>query len=146
VEQLMLHVGGLMADNAIGDYKDGREKALERVHALKPSYEPGSRFVYSDVGFIVLGELVAKLGGMPLDEFAAKHVFTPLGMNETGFRPPENLRPRIAPTEKAGDGWLRGEVHDPRARAMGGVAGHAGLFAPAVDLVRYARMMLHGGE
>jgi CubicO group peptidase (beta-lactamase class C family) len=83
---------------------------------------------------------------MPLDEFAAKHVFAPLGMSETGFRPAEKLRGRIAPTEKVGDGWLRGEVHDPRARAMGGVAGHAGVFSTADDLVKFARMMLRGGE
>src|SRR5262249_22053814 len=87
VEHLLLHTSGLTADNAIADYADGREKALERVAALKLEAPPGTRFRYSDVGFIVLGHLVEKLGGMPVDQFAKKHVFGPLEMADTGYRP-----------------------------------------------------------
>jgi uncharacterized protein YbbC (DUF1343 family) len=146
VEQLLLHTGGLEADDPLSDYQDGRDKALERVYQLKPVAEPGSRFVYSDVGYIVLGELVAHVAGEPLDEFARKNIFAPLGMSDTGFRPPDKRKERAAPTERRGDHWMQGEVHDPRAYALGGVAGHAGLFSTADDLVIYARMLLHGGE
>src|SRR5262249_46203050 len=146
VEQLLLHTSGLIADNALADYRDGRDKALERVYQLKPTVEPGSKFIYSDVGFIVLGELVEKLGGEPLDVFARKHVFEPLGMKETGFKPGEKLKERAAPTERRDVKWMAGEVHDPRAYLLGGVAGHAGLFSTADDLAVYARMILGGGD
>jgi uncharacterized protein YbbC (DUF1343 family) len=146
VEQLLLHVGGLEADDPLSDYQDGRDRALERVYQLKPVAEPGSRFIYSDVSYIVLGELVAHVAGEPLNEFARKHIFTPLGMADTGFRPSDKLKERAAPTERRGDHWMQGEVHDPRSYALGGVAGHAGLFSTADDLAIYARMILHGGE
>jgi CubicO group peptidase (beta-lactamase class C family) len=146
VEQLLLHTGGLIADNAEADYRDGREKALERVHALTPAAEPGDRFTYSDVGFIVLGELVEAVSGTSLDAFARKNVFAPLGMNETGFRPDGPLKERAAPTEKRDGRWLVGEVHDPRSARLGGVAGHAGLFATADDLAVFAQMLLNGGS
>ncbi len=146
VEQLLLHTGGLIADNAEADYKDGKVKALEKVFALTPTNVPGDRFVYSDVGFIVLGELVEKLSGSTLDAFAQKHVFTPLGMNETSFLPGEKLRARSAPTEKRDGEWMMGEVHDPRAFRLGGVAGHAGLFGTADDLAVFAQMLLDSGS
>src|SRR6516165_3262966 len=97
VEHLLLHASGLIADNPEADYRDGRDKALERVHALTPKAAPGERFIYSDMGFIVLGELVEKLSGTSLDAFAQKHVFAPLGMNETAFRPGDKLKGRAAP-------------------------------------------------
>jgi CubicO group peptidase (beta-lactamase class C family) len=146
VEHLLLHTSGLIADNALADYADGRAKALARVAALKLQSEPGERFVYSDVGFIVLGELVERLGGMPVDKFAKKHVFEPLKMTDTGFNPPETLRKRVAPTGLRDGKTILGEVHDPRAFKMGGVAGHAGLFSTADDMARYCRMLLRGGE
>ncbi len=146
VEHLLLHTGGLIADNPEADYLDGRDKALERVYQLKPVAEPGERFIYSDVGFIVLGELVGKVDGVPLDEFARKNIFEPLAMHDTGFRPDAKLRERAAPTEKRDGEWWPGEVHDPRAFRLGGVAGHAGLFSTADDLALYARMLLGGGE
>lgn len=146
IEHCLLHVSGLTADNAIADYADGREKALERVAALKLEAPPGTRFKYSDVGFIVLGELVEKIGGMPVDQFAAKHVFRPLKMKDTTFKPGWNLMPRMAPTGKRGGNVIFGAVHDPRSFAMGGVAGHAGLFSTADDTARYCRMLLRGGE
>jgi CubicO group peptidase (beta-lactamase class C family) len=146
VEQLLLHTSGLIADNPEADYADGREKALQRIYALTPKAAPGERFIYSDVGFIVLGELVEKLAGTSLDAFATKHIFSPLGMNETAFRPGDRLRERAAPTVQRSGRWLKGEVHDPRAAALGGVAGHAGLFSTADDLAVFAQMILDGGE
>jgi serine-type D-Ala-D-Ala carboxypeptidase len=145
IEQLLLHTSGLVADNDVKDYADGKERALERIAQLTPASEPGAKFVYSDVGYIVLGELVELISGKPLDEFAAENIFKPLSMKETTFRPAQDLRDRAAPTQKRDDRWLRGEVHDPRAHALGGVAGHAGLFSTADDLVLYAQMLLHHG-
>ncbi len=119
---------------------------LARVAALKLETPAGTRFRYSDVGFIVLGELVERLGGMPLDQFAKKHVFDPLRMVDTGFRPGDDLKKRVAPTSKRDGKLIVGEVHDPRSFALGGVAGHAGLFSSADDVARYCRMLLRGGE
>ncbi|HZY86039.1 MAG TPA: serine hydrolase, partial [Gemmataceae bacterium] len=146
VEQLLLHTSGLIADNPVAEYKDGRKMALERVCRLHPVAGPGKRFVYSDVNYIVLGELVEKLGGEPLDVFARKHIFEPLGMKETSFRPGPALAGRAAPTERRDGRWMRGEVHDPRAFLLGGVAGHAGLFSTADDLAVFAQMILNGGS
>ena len=145
VEQLLLHTSGLIADNPVADYKDGRARAMERIYRLSPVTEPGRRFLYSDVNFIVLGALVEKLGGEPLDVFARKHIFAPLGMKETTFRPGQALAGRAAPTERREGRWTVGEVHDPRAYLLGGVAGHAGLFSTADDLAVFAQMMLDGG-
>ena len=145
VEHLLLHTGGLIADNPLEDYRDGRTKALERICQLKPLAEPGKQFKYSDVGYIVLGELVERVGGEALDVYARKHLFEPLGLRETGFRPNKELAKRAASTEKRGDNWLRGEVHDPRAHLLGGVAGHAGLFSTADDLAVFAQMLLNEG-
>ncbi len=146
VEQLLLHTSGLEADNPLTDYQGGREKALDRIYALKLEAEPGSRFRYSDLNYIVLGELVGRVAGVPLDRFAQEHIFAPLGMDDTAFLPGERLRARAAATERREGRWMVGEVHDPRAYALGGVAGHAGLFSTADDLARYARMLLRGGE
>ncbi|HKB37016.1 MAG TPA: exo-beta-N-acetylmuramidase NamZ domain-containing protein, partial [Gemmataceae bacterium] len=146
VEQLLTHTSGLLADNPVTDYLDGHDKALERIYQLNLTAEPGTRFIYSDVNFIVLGELVGKLAGIPLDEFSAKNVFVPLGMKETGFRPGDKLKERAAPTEARDGRFQPGVVHDPRSFHLGGVAGHAGLFSTAGDLALYARMILNGGE
>jgi len=146
IEHLLLHTSGFVADNPLADYQDGRAKALERLHALKPLTPPGTKFVYSDVGFLLLGEIVEKAGGMTLDQFTKQHIFTPLGMTETGFRPEGDLKKRAAPTEQREGRWMQGEVHDPRAYLLGGVAGHAGLFSTADDLAIYARMLLNRGR
>jgi uncharacterized protein YbbC (DUF1343 family) len=146
VEHLLLHRGGLTPDNAAKDYEDGPEKAWERICDLPVLSKPGERFSYSDVGFIVLGKLVEKVSGKTLDGFATEEVFKPLGMKDTGYKPAAELKPRIAPTEKRKGEWIRGEVHDPRAYLMGGVAGHAGLFSTAQDLARFCRMILNKGE
>jgi CubicO group peptidase (beta-lactamase class C family) len=144
IEQVLLHTSGLIADNPEADYRDGKERALERICDLHLVADPGTRFIYSDVGYIVLGELVKRISGCPLDEFAGKNIFAPLGMKETAFRPNDLLRKRCAPTEQRDGGWIRGEVHDPRAHRLGGVAGHAGLFSTADDLASYAQMILGG--
>jgi CubicO group peptidase (beta-lactamase class C family) len=102
--------------------------------------------VYSDVGYLLLGAVVEKVSGMPLEQFAAQRIFAPLGMKETGYRPQKSLRDRAAPTQQRQGKWLQGEVHDPRAHLLGGVAGHAGLFATADDLAIFARMLLNGGR
>jgi uncharacterized protein YbbC (DUF1343 family)/CubicO group peptidase (beta-lactamase class C family) len=146
VEHLMTHTSGLTADNALADYKGGKADAMKRIAALPLEAEPGARFKYSDVGFIVLGELIERISDKPLDEFAHTQVFEPLGLKDSGFRPAEALKGRIAPTGERNSRWLVGAVHDPRSAAMGGVAGHAGLFSTADDLARFARMLLRGGE
>ncbi|MHB1425552.1 MAG: serine hydrolase domain-containing protein [Gemmataceae bacterium] len=146
LEHLLLHTSGFLADNPVEDYQDGRAKALERIYRLRPRAEPGQQFIYSDVNFIVLGELVECLSGEALDVFARKHIFAPLGLRETTFRPDKALAARAAPTEKRGDHWMRGEVHDPRAYLLGGVAGHAGLFSTADEVAVFAQMILNGGS
>lgn len=146
VFQLLTHQGGLTPDNALQDYQDGAEKAWQRIWALPLTAEPGSRFIYSDVGFIVLGELVKRVSGHSVHEFARQNIYDPLGMSETGYLPEEPLRKRAAVTEQREGRWMCGEVHDPRAYLLGGVAGHAGLFSTAEDLAVYGQMMIQGGQ
>lgn len=145
IEHLLLHNSGLIADNPLADYQQNKEEAFKKIYALTPLAEPGARFIYSDVNFIVLGALVEKLSGQSLHAFSQAQVFQPLGMKDTGFTPPATLRDRIAPAELRDGEWMRGQVHDPRAHRLGGIAGHAGLFASADDLARYVRMLLNGG-
>ncbi|HEX6987565.1 MAG TPA: serine hydrolase, partial [Planctomycetaceae bacterium] len=142
VAQLLTHTGGLIPDNALRDYEDGPEKAWERICDLSPTAEPGSKFIYTDVGFIALGKLVERLSGKPLNEYAAEVTFGPLGMTETGYLPGDDLKRRAAATDRNGGGWFKGEVHDPRAAKLGGVAGHAGLFSTATDMATYATALL----
>ena len=146
IRQLLTHQGGLIPDNDITDYADGPARAFERIAAAAPQHPPRAAFRYSDVGFIVLGEVVHRVSGNDLREFTAQHVFEPLGMRETGYLPSEALRARAAPTQERDGHWMQGEVHDPRAYALGGVAGHAGLFSTAEDLAIYAQMILGHGE
>ncbi len=159
VRQLLTHTAGFAPDPTDANIPAGwagTDPLLREIYAEPLTAPPGSRFVYSDTGFILLGEIVRCASGVSLDEFVAKEIFVPMGMRETRFLPPANWIPRIAPTEeidltagaKAGSGVgkvLRGTVHDPRARQMGGVAGHAGLFSTADDLALFCRMMLAGG-
>jgi uncharacterized protein YbbC (DUF1343 family)/CubicO group peptidase (beta-lactamase class C family) len=146
IEQLLLHTAGLVADNALADYLAGPSEAWRRICALTPVHRPGERFIYSDVGYIVLGELVRAIDSRPLDQFVRDEIFAPLGMGETMFNPPAELGGRIAPTQRQPGGWLIGRVHDPRAAALGGVAGHAGLFGTANDLAQFCMALLRGGE
>jgi len=142
IADLLLHQGGLIADNALGDYNEDQEANWQRIAALKPIAPPGEKFVYSDVGFLVLGRVVEQVSGQTLDEFCLRHVFLPLAMSETGFVPAEPLRRRAAASEQRNGEWLVGEVHDPRAARLQGVAGHAGLFSTAADLIRYGQALL----
>lgn len=147
VRHLMTHSSGLPAWRPLYKEAEGPEAALALAIATPLDTLPGLRMVYSDLGAIILGELVARVSGQSFESFVRDRVFNPLGMHETMFRPPERLRERIAPTEV--DPWrqrhLRGEVHDENAFALGGVSSHAGLFGTATDLARLARMYLGGG-
>ena len=146
VFDLLTHQSGLLPDNALADYNDGPEKSLERICALKLQAPTGTRLIYSDVNYILLAELVKRISGRSVHEFSRDHIYRPLGMNETGYLPGEELKARAAPTEERDGHWMQGEVHDPRAFKLGGVAGHAGLFSTAEDLAVYAQMMIGGGE
>lgn len=142
VRQLLTHTSGNkpgLATGGLASYEDG----IARAGQNPLGDAPGTLIRYSDINFILLGEIVHRVSGKTLDEYAAAEVFRPLGMKDTGFRPAAELRPRIAPTTRGSE---RGVVHDPTARKMGGVAGHAGLFTTAGDLARFARMLLAGGE
>jgi CubicO group peptidase (beta-lactamase class C family) len=145
VLQLLTHTSGLPADVA-ERRRDARLELPALVYGHALLHPPGERVVYSDLGMIWLGLLVEKLAGVPLDAYAEKCVFTPLGMNATCYRPDPARFPRIAATEycERNRNWLVGEVHDEKAFAMGGVAGHAGLFSTAGDLCRYASFWLYG--
>lgn len=146
IKDLLVHRSGLIPDNAIADYLDGPLKAKERLFALKPTAPLGTKFMYSDVNFMVLGEVIARVSGVPVNTFAREQIFAPLDMTETNYLPSESLRARTAPTEKRSGEWIQGEVHDPRAYRLGGVAGHAGLFGTAADLAKYAADALAGIE
>ncbi|MBX6313716.1 MAG: DUF1343 domain-containing protein [Isosphaeraceae bacterium] len=148
IEQLLRHRSGLIADNPLKDYADGPEKAWERLANLDLVATPGEKFLYSDVNYSILGRVVERLSGRPLDDFAHAEVFEPLGLKDTTFRPLDRgvAQARIAPTEREGGVMLRGVVHDPRSRALGGVAGHAGLFSTADDLAVFVQMLLDGGR
>jgi uncharacterized protein YbbC (DUF1343 family) len=126
---------------------EGKETAYRMAFEVAPERSPGAVFVYSDINFVVLGALVERLSGESLDEYALKHIFEPVGMKETRFVPPHAWEPRIAPTEEdENHHLLRGVVHDPTARRMGGVAGNAGVFSTADDLAIFAQALLDGGR
>jgi uncharacterized protein YbbC (DUF1343 family)/CubicO group peptidase (beta-lactamase class C family) len=147
VRELMTHFSGLPPDLDLKQPWKGRAAAYKMVMEARPDFPPGTRFVYSDINFEALGFLVEKLSGLPLNEYARLHVFEPLGMEDTRFLPPEDWRPRIAPTQYDDQGtMLRGVVHDPTARRMGGVAGHAGLYSTADDLAKFAQELLSGSK
>ncbi|MBN1655596.1 MAG: DUF1343 domain-containing protein [Deltaproteobacteria bacterium] len=146
VRQIMIHSAGLPKVNPLRDYEQGGERALARLLETRPIYTAGAKYLYSDIGYLILGELVRRVSGLSLEVFAERNIFSKLGMEETFFRLPEKLKPRAAPTEQRNDQWIVGEVHDPRAFRLGGVAGNAGLFSTAGDLSRYTRMMLNEGS
>ena len=146
IRHLLTHTGGLIADNSMSDYVDGVDEAFARIYGLKPTAAPGESFTYSDVGFIVLGQVVKAVSGKDVDAFSRDHIFEPLHMTETGYLPNDDLKARAAVTEQRDGHWMQGEVHDPRAFALNGIAGHAGLFSTANNLARYATMMLGGGR
>ncbi|MGA3162336.1 MAG: exo-beta-N-acetylmuramidase NamZ domain-containing protein [Terracidiphilus sp.] len=145
VRELLTHFSGLVEDLDLKTEWKGRDTAYQMVMDQKPVFPPGSRFLYSDINFEALGFLVEKVSGVSLDEYSAKNVFVPLKMNDTRYLPPAAWIQRIAPTEyDESHHMLRGVVHDPTARRMGGVAGHAGLFSTADDLAKYAKDIIFG--
>jgi uncharacterized protein YbbC (DUF1343 family)/CubicO group peptidase (beta-lactamase class C family) len=159
IRHLLTHTSGLRPDLELEAEFSGADEAIRRAVEEVPTAPPGERFIYSDINFFLLGEIVRRVSGERLDRYAKTQIFDPLGMKDTGFMPPESWRPRIAPTERCrplswpcaapGDAsvpFLRGTVHDPTARRMDGVAGHAGLFSTAADLSSFCRMLLGGGR
>ncbi|MFM8175541.1 MAG: exo-beta-N-acetylmuramidase NamZ domain-containing protein [Pirellulaceae bacterium] len=142
IRDLLIHQSGLIPDNALADYQQGPEEAWKKICQLKLVAPVGKEFKYSDVNFIVLGKLVEKISGQSLADYCRKELFLPLGMEETGFLPVDALKLRAAPTEQREERWMRGEVHDPRAYLLGGVAGHAGLFSTARDLSHFSQQVL----
>jgi uncharacterized protein YbbC (DUF1343 family)/CubicO group peptidase (beta-lactamase class C family) len=156
IRHLLTHVSGLRPDVDLHPWT-GYDAAIELASDEVPTAAPGESFVYSDINFFLLGDIVTRITGESLDAYLKRVVFGPLGMKETGFNPPRSLAPRIAPTERCAeqDAWpckrpeampLRGVVHDPTARRMGGIAGHAGLFSTAGDLTRFVRMLVGNGQ
>jgi uncharacterized protein YbbC (DUF1343 family)/CubicO group peptidase (beta-lactamase class C family) len=158
IRHLLTHTSGLRPDLDLVPSWSGDDTAIRMAIAEEPRQRPGYTFRYSDINFELLGEIVRRVSGGPLDVFAAREVFGPVGMHDTGFRRGGETPPgqpagrqrsgsdRIAPTEQTPEGMLRGVVHDPTARRMGGVAGHAGLFTTVHDLTLYCRMLLRGGS
>lgn len=145
VRQLLTHFSGLREDLDLKSSWAGRQTAYEMANEEKLVSPPGSQFRYSDINFIVLGELVERVTAMPLEQYAQAELFVKLGMRNTGYLPPRAWLPKIAPTEyDENNVMLRGIVHDPTARRMGGVAGHAGVFSTADDLAKFAQAMLNG--
>jgi CubicO group peptidase (beta-lactamase class C family) len=147
VRDLITHRSGLPAFKQYFKLNVSADSTLHLFFTTPLDTLPGVRMVYSDIGAILLGKIVERVSGEPLDQYLARHVFLPLGMRDTRYRPDSTSLPRIAPTEK--DPWrgrhLRGEVHDENAYALGQVSGHAGLFSTAHDLDRLARVYLSGG-
>ena len=146
VRQLMTHVSGLRGDIETKTDWRGQQVAIQKACAETLQSTPGTAFRYSDINFFLLGEIVQRVSQTPLEQFVAREIYQPLKMTDTGFLPPAAKLPRIAPTEVVNGKPYRGVVHDPTARKMGGVAGHAGLFTTAADLAQYARMLLNRGS
>jgi beta-N-acetylhexosaminidase len=148
IRNLLLHDSGLPAHRDFYKQAKGHDAVLARVMAEPLVHQPGTQVEYSDLGFIMLGEIVQRLTGVTLDEYAKQHIFAPLGMNASLFNPPRKLWATIAPTENDLDfrkRLMQGEVHDENAWALGGVSGHAGLFSTAGDTAIFAQMILNGG-
>ena len=147
IRQLLTHYSGLAPDLDLDTPWEGKQTAYQLACVLPPETTPGSGFVYSDINFIMLGDLVEKISGETLDAYTAHHIFTPLRMTHTRFLPPAAWRIKIAPTQyDEQEKMLWGVVHDPTARRMGGVAGHAGLFGTGDDLAKFAQTLLDGGD
>lgn len=147
VRMLITHRGGLEAFAALWHTLKGRQQYLAAINSRPLAYQPGTKSVYSDWDYVLMGLIVERISGETLDAFTGRHIFGPLGMTETGFRPDTVAKRHIAPTEiDSARGLVWGSVHDENADAMGGVSGHAGLFSTAHDLAIFARMLLNGGS
>lgn len=146
LEHLLVHTSGLPPGNGRAEHAGTRARAVAEILETPLDRAPGEAYVYSDLGYVLLGEVAGKVSGETLDVFAKKNIFEPLAMRDTMFRPPTNLHSRIAPTTWWKEEMLTGNVHDPLARALGGVAGHAGLFSTAGDLVKFVTALMSKGE
>jgi uncharacterized protein YbbC (DUF1343 family)/CubicO group peptidase (beta-lactamase class C family) len=146
LRELLTHYSGLAPDLKLAHPWSGYPEAMRKIVAERPIRPPGTAYIYSDINFEVLGEIVRRVSGERLDRYCARHIFGPLKMRDTSFRPARYKLYRVAPTEKIGDVIRRGEVNDPTAYRMGGVSGDAGLFSTANDLAIFARMLLNGGS
>jgi uncharacterized protein YbbC (DUF1343 family)/CubicO group peptidase (beta-lactamase class C family) len=148
VRLLMTHFSGLPPDLPLVPRWSGYETGIHKALTIAPVAPPGGRFIYSDINFNLLAEIVRRLSGEFISQFAHEHIYAPLRMQETEFQPQAALRPRIAPTEIDPDTGqpMRGIADDPTARYMGGIAGDAGLFTTADDLAKYVFMILGKGE
>ena len=146
VRQLLTHYSGLAPDLDLKTVWEGKATAYGMAFSAPPQQPPGSGFLYSDINFVVLGALVERLSGRSLDDYARENIFNVLKMTHTRYLPPAEWRSNIAPTQyDEKNVMLRGLVHDPTARRMGGVAGHAGVFSTADDLAIFAQTLLSGG-
>jgi uncharacterized protein YbbC (DUF1343 family)/CubicO group peptidase (beta-lactamase class C family) len=147
IRELLTHYSGLRGDLDLNVPWQGQEEGFRRANEEKPVNSPGAGFLYSDINFIVLGELVQRIAGMGVEKYADAHIFQPLGMKRTRFLPPPEWQGKIAATLAIDNRRvLRGFVHDPTAERMGGVAGHAGLFSTAADLALYAQALVDGNK
>jgi uncharacterized protein YbbC (DUF1343 family)/CubicO group peptidase (beta-lactamase class C family) len=145
IADLLAHYAALPPDLPTDAPYADYATAIQAIEEIAPVAEPGTRFVYSDIDFAALGEIVRRVSGLPLDVYAAKHIFNPLAMRATTFEPSLRQRDRVAPADVEDGKLIWGQVHDPMARRMGGVAGHAGVFSTADDLTRFVKMLLAGG-
>lgn len=148
IRSLLTHFSGLKPDVPTSPAWSGYETGIQLGCTFPPQTVPNTEHIYSDINFELLGEIIRRVSGKPEDQFAREEVFGPLGMVDTTYNPPVSWYARIAPTERVSPDLapLRGVVHDPTARYMGGVAGHAGVFSTAKDLARFCQMMLNEGE
>jgi len=153
IRHLLTHTSGLRPGidhtievNGIQEQWTGYETAIALAKTEKAQHPPGTQFIYSDINYILLGEIVEQISGMPLEEFARTEIFEPLGMSDTGYLPSLELKERIAPTKWVDGEMLRGIANNPICRKTGGVHGHAGIFTTAPDLAKFARMILNNGE
>ena len=148
IRNLLLHNSGLAAFKKYYDVYSTADEVVNDIMNLTPEQEPGSKYVYSDLGMITLQKVIERISGMTLDKFLDKNLFKPLGMNSTMYNPPPELKEMCMPTEYD-DFWrmrqLQGEVHDERAYMLNGVAGHAGIFSTAPDLAKFLQMILNKG-
>ena len=148
VRHLMTHTSGLPAFKEYWRISKGKEDTLRMIFAEPLEYEPGTKMIYSDLGIILMAEIIQRLTGRTLDDLAREYIFGPLGMKDTMYKPPKKLWPQIAPTEFDAQfrrRLVQGEVHDENAFAIGGVSGHAGVFSTAPDLAAFCQMLLNGG-
>ena len=148
VRHLLTHTSGLPPFKEYWRTSKSKQDTLDRIFAEPLDYEPGTKEVYSDLGIILMAEIIERLTGKPLDELAREYIFSPLAMTSSMYNPPKNRWPTIAPTEidnQYRHHLIQGEVHDENAAAIGGVSGHAGVFSTAPDLAAFCQMLLNGG-